>query len=221
MTPMLLKIPQTSMWDKENAHAATGYFAWDQYLDFLRTRGVKHTVAVVTRVKFDPNVAYPKLLFTAARFLTAEELAEVRPLIDSEPVTKLLSGKINDGPQAPEAKVKAPALDEDDDGFAAAAEVIAEVAAKPAAVTKPAAAAKPAATAAAKAPIAEDDDDDGFGAAEPAPAATATAPVKAATTKAKAAAKAVPENVAPAVATATGADAQSALADLAAAWDDD
>lgn len=112
MEPLLLKVPQTSMWDKNNAEAeAKGYFAWDQYADFLRQRGVKHTAAVVTRIRFDPNVAYPKLLFTAARWLDDAETAQVVPLVTSEAVTRLLSGKITEHAAAEEdiATLAAPA----------------------------------------------------------------------------------------------------------------
>ncbi|MFM7007907.1 MAG: hypothetical protein ACKO0Z_01005, partial [Betaproteobacteria bacterium] len=60
---MLLKIAQTSIWDKDNGeNEAQGWYAWDQYCDMLRARGAKHTAAVETKVKFDLRVAYPKLL---------------------------------------------------------------------------------------------------------------------------------------------------------------
>lgn len=56
---MLLRLAQTSVWDKDNAsNEAQGWYAWDQYLDMLRARGAKHTAAVETRVKFDMHMTY-------------------------------------------------------------------------------------------------------------------------------------------------------------------
>lgn len=70
---MLLKLAQTSIWDKDNPEEAKGWYAWDNYLDMLRARGAKHTAMVETRVKFDLRVAYPKLLFSASRWLDPQE----------------------------------------------------------------------------------------------------------------------------------------------------
>jgi hypothetical protein len=104
MEPLLLKVPQTSIWDKNNPEAeARGCYAWDQYADYLRQRGVKHTAAILTRIRFDPNVAYPKLLFSAVRWLDAEETAMVVPLVNTEAVQKLLAGKISEGGEVAEA----------------------------------------------------------------------------------------------------------------------
>lgn len=208
MEPLLLKIPQTSIWDKNNAeNEAKGYFAWDQYVDFLRSRGLKHTAGVVTKIKFDVNVAYPKLLFTADRWLTEEELAVVAPLIESEAVKKLLVGKIVDDAQTAVAdKPKAAEPDDDDDGFASAAPAPAPIATAPAKAAPAKPKAKPVVP---TAPINDDDDNDGFAAAAPA----ATAPAKVAKPKA------VPENVAPAVPTTSAASPD--LNALAAAWDGD
>src|SRR5437868_9855076 len=52
---LLLRLAQTSVWDKNNAQEASGWYAWDQYVDMLRARGAKHTASVETRVKFDMN----------------------------------------------------------------------------------------------------------------------------------------------------------------------
>jgi hypothetical protein len=98
--PMLLRLAQTSMWDKNNdENEAKGYYAWDQYLDMLRTRGAVHTGVVATKVRFDSRVAYPKLLFAASRWLADEELELVKPLFKDERVAALL--------QAPETAVAA------------------------------------------------------------------------------------------------------------------
>jgi hypothetical protein len=97
-TPMLLRLAQTSMWDKNNEeNEAKGWYAWDQYLDMLRSRGATHTGIVATKIRFDSRVEYPKLLFAASRWLADEELDIVRPLCKSEDVKALL--------KAPESSV--------------------------------------------------------------------------------------------------------------------
>src|SRR5690606_17214456 len=73
--PLRLKIAVTSDWDKEVVEH--GWFAFRQYTDFLKSRGISHTGIVVTKVKFDPNTAFPKLLFSLDRLLSAEEVAQV------------------------------------------------------------------------------------------------------------------------------------------------
>jgi hypothetical protein len=206
MEPLLLKIPQTSMWDKNNPEAeAQGYFAWDQYVDFLRQRGVKHTAAVVTKIKFDSATAYPKLLFTAERWLEAADVAKVLPMIDSDAVKKLLSGAIHEGTEA-EPVTEAPA----------AAPAPAASKAAPAPVLAPATppiTAKPAV-------VPADDSEDAFsnvGAPQAATAApTKPAPKAAAAPKAPVAPAPAPK---PPVAPPTAAS-NPELAALAAAWDD-
>lgn len=93
--PMLLRLAQTSVWDKENsANEAQGWYAWDQFLDMLRARGALHTAAVETKVKFDLRVAYPKLLFQASRWLNVEEAEAAKQQMknDAEDIGKILNG---------------------------------------------------------------------------------------------------------------------------------
>ena len=91
---LLARIPQTSMWDKNNQeNEAKGWYAWDQYLDFLKSRGVTHLAQVVTKIKFDARMEYPKLLFSADRWLTQEELAVVQARWKSDEVGDLLYGR--------------------------------------------------------------------------------------------------------------------------------
>lgn len=126
-----LTLPMTSIWDKENKkNDAEMWFAWDNYVDDLRARGVKHTGEVVTRIKFD-NSDYPKLLFKAVRWLDDAdhakfgELTKVRAVMNTDDVKKLLHGKLVDedvavGHTAPVAALPAPVkavVNEDDDGF--------------------------------------------------------------------------------------------------------
>jgi hypothetical protein len=61
-------------------------------MDYLKSRGVQHSAAVVTKMKFDANAAYPKIFFAAERWLEPQELAIVAPLTKSDDVQKLLAG---------------------------------------------------------------------------------------------------------------------------------
>lgn len=92
---MLLRLAQTSVWDKDNGeNEAKGWYAWDQYLDMLRARGAKHTAVVETRVKFDSRMAYPKLLFSASRWMNPDEASQIKQLLaDKEKdIADILSG---------------------------------------------------------------------------------------------------------------------------------
>lgn len=86
--PLRLKIAVTSDYDKEIVEH--GWFAFRQYTDFLKSRGITHTGLVVTKVKFDNNVAYPKLLFAIDRVLTQEEIAQVKLAANSPKVGEIL-----------------------------------------------------------------------------------------------------------------------------------
>ena len=89
--PLRLKIAVTSDYDKEIVEH--GWFAFRQYVDFLKSRGVTHTALVVTKIKFDPNTAYPKLLFALDRVLTQEEVALVKQALANPKVEELLAEK--------------------------------------------------------------------------------------------------------------------------------
>jgi hypothetical protein len=90
--PLLLKIPQTSIWDKDNAeNEKTGFYAFDQYLDFLRKRGVNHTGAVMTKIKFDPRPSYPKLLFGADNWTPTDWHPKIKALIDDPRLDTLIN----------------------------------------------------------------------------------------------------------------------------------
>lgn len=95
-TPLRLKIAVTSDFDKQSPNAAAntqqGWFAFRQYMDYLKSVGVSHTAEVVTKMKFDSGATYPKILFAAERWLTPEELAIVTPLSKQEDVQSLLGG---------------------------------------------------------------------------------------------------------------------------------
>jgi hypothetical protein len=89
--PLRLKIAVTSDYDKEIVEH--GWFAFRQYLDFLKSRGIAHTGLVVTKAKFDPNAAYPKLLFSIDRPLSPEEVVQVLQAAKNPKVAELLAEK--------------------------------------------------------------------------------------------------------------------------------
>ena len=90
--PLLLKIPQTSMYDKDNkVNEARGCYAFDQYMEMLKTRGVNNTAAVITKFSFDSRTSYPKLLFQAVEWLPEAKGAAVREqLANKEKIESML-----------------------------------------------------------------------------------------------------------------------------------
>lgn len=92
---MLLRLAQTSVWDKDNKeNEAKGWYAWDQFLDMMRAKGVKHTASVECRVKFDTRAEYPKLLFNAGRWLNPDEASAAMTKIktDADVIKKIITG---------------------------------------------------------------------------------------------------------------------------------
>ncbi len=89
--PLRLKIAVTSDYDKDIVEH--GWYAFRQYTDWLKSRGVSHTGLVVTKIKFDPNTAYPKLLFALDRLLTPEEIMTIKTTLENPKVKELLAEK--------------------------------------------------------------------------------------------------------------------------------
>lgn len=89
--PLRLKIAVTSDYDKEIVEH--GWFAFRQYADWLKSRGVNHTGLVITKMKMDPNAPHPKILFALDRVLTLEELTVVKQTINGPKVPELLAEK--------------------------------------------------------------------------------------------------------------------------------
>ncbi len=91
--PLRLKIAVTSDWDGQSPkEEAEGWFSWQKYVDWLNARGCANTALVVTKMKFDPEAAFPKVFFSAERPLQPEELTTIGPLTKSHGVLKLLNG---------------------------------------------------------------------------------------------------------------------------------
>lgn len=104
---LLLRLPQTSIWDKNTEQEE--WKTWTQYMDMLRASGVTNTVQVVTKVKFDHRVEYPKLLFKADRWTTPEELQTLAQRWKSDEVKNLLLGTQSDSTETDDYEDQAPA----------------------------------------------------------------------------------------------------------------
>jgi hypothetical protein len=117
-TPLRLKIAITSDYDKLSPdQAAQGWHAFQAYTEMLTNNGVKHTAALVTKMKFDSKTAYPKIFFAADRWLDEAEVEQVIPLTKNPDVQKLLGGSWTpagvDG--VPVAAAPAPAVVEEEE----------------------------------------------------------------------------------------------------------
>lgn len=90
-TPLRMKLAITSDYDKQSPDLeAQGWQAFSNYTASLRGKGVQHTAALVTKMRFDPGAAYPKVLFSPDRWLTEPELAQVASLVRSDSVKALV-----------------------------------------------------------------------------------------------------------------------------------
>lgn len=189
---LLLRLPQTSMWDKNNKeNEAKGWYAWDQYMDFLKSRGVTHTATVVTKIKFDHRMEYPKLLFSATHWVDGTALADLKARAYSDEVKDLLLGKNANSVDSDDYEDDAPAAAPAAPAAAAPAPQPEAAAPAPARTRKPRteSAAPAPAPAPAQAPAAvggvaslmdDEDDDTPAPAAQPAPAPQQPAPAPAA-----------------------------------------
>jgi hypothetical protein len=89
---MRMKLAVTSDWDaKDDEAVANGWYAWKNYVEFLRANGLDHSGAVVTQMRF-ANTNWPKVQFKLAKFLEEEEFDKVLARSKSEEVQKLLAG---------------------------------------------------------------------------------------------------------------------------------
>ena len=92
--PLRLKIAITSDFDKQSPELEQqGWRAFSNYTDFLKSMGVPHTAAVETRIKFDPGANYPKLIFSPVGLLSEAQIAQILPVVKSQKVQDLLSGR--------------------------------------------------------------------------------------------------------------------------------
>lgn len=92
-TALRFKIAITSDYDDKSPElAAQNWYAFKQLLDLMQSKGVQHTAALVVKMKFDSNAAYPKVLFSPDRWLNADEIATIRDRIKSDEVQNLIAG---------------------------------------------------------------------------------------------------------------------------------
>lgn len=119
--PLRLKIAVTSDFDKNSPELeAKNFFAFKQYRAFLRNHGVTNTAQVITKMKFDPTVAYPKIVFGPDRLISEEELETLEDAHDEDLIKLLLTGFTAEGRDgAPtdgdSARKALPKADDDDD----------------------------------------------------------------------------------------------------------
>ena len=91
IAPLRLRIAQTSNYDGRSPDLkAKGLFAFQNYLDYIRARGIPHTQSIVTQLSFDPNVAFPKLLFKAVKYVTEEQVAKIDEIVEGGKVGDIL-----------------------------------------------------------------------------------------------------------------------------------
>jgi hypothetical protein len=129
--PLRLKLAPTSDYDARSPElAAQNWFAFRQYKEWLRQRGVTHTGRIVTKMKFDPSAAYPKILFSGDRWLSDDEKIISAKLARSPEAEAIVSGAWSpagvDGKPvtpinqlapkpAPKQIAKAPVIEDDED----------------------------------------------------------------------------------------------------------
>jgi len=89
-----LQLAVTSDWDKQSPDLeAQGWRAFKNYFEYLASKDVVETSMLVTKIRFDPNVNFPKLIFSEDRWLTEEEyLNVIQPRLGSDEVKSILKG---------------------------------------------------------------------------------------------------------------------------------
>lgn len=92
MPPLRMKLAITSDYDPSGAEESQNWYAFNQYQKWMKSKTISHSAAIVTKMKFDPNVAYPKVLFSGDRWLSDAEMDTVDPLVTGDEVKGLLGG---------------------------------------------------------------------------------------------------------------------------------
>jgi len=141
--PLRLKLRTTSNFDGRNKEAqAKGWFGFKNYEDILRSKGVRDTRALSTKLRFDSSAEYPKLQFSAGKWLTPEALDKAMALSKLPLVTDLITAKYtarsDDAADKPGANPLPTDSDDEDGGEVVLSKPKAEQTApsKPAAVTE-------------------------------------------------------------------------------------
>lgn len=72
-----LKLAITSIYDGQSPDLEKeGWFAWDNLVRFLRENKINSTAQVVVKMKMDPNVDYPKIIFAPVTQITDPDFAK-------------------------------------------------------------------------------------------------------------------------------------------------
>lgn len=95
-TALLINMPSTSAYDKNEAAEAKGWFSWTGYTKMLNARGVPHTAAVKTSIRFEPSDAYPRLQFKYSGAIDSEVAPVILSRIDTDEVKVLLDKEFAD-----------------------------------------------------------------------------------------------------------------------------
>jgi len=89
-TALLVKLPVTSLWESSPSEEAQGWYSYDNYLKYLKANGVAHTAMVVTTMKFDANVSYPKVMFKYNGYVDGGMATQIAGRVNSDEVTEVL-----------------------------------------------------------------------------------------------------------------------------------
>ena len=93
-TALRMRLAITSLYDKDNPEEKNGWYAFDNFIGYLRKAMPNgHTAQMVTKMKFDPAVNYPKVLFAQDRWVSKEEKEALIPIVNSDEVKDLISAK--------------------------------------------------------------------------------------------------------------------------------
>ena len=126
-----LKLAITSIYDGQSPDLEKeNWYAWDNLTRFLRENKVQNTAQVIIKMRMDPNVDYPKIIFSPVTQITDPVLARevldyekenadaIKALVSREFTPNDADGKVTDPDHPPKLqapkKAKAP-VDEDED----------------------------------------------------------------------------------------------------------
>ena len=147
MPPLRMKIAQTSDYDGQSKEAGErGFFAFSNYLGFLKQRNINFTNSIVTKMSFDPDAEYPKIFFKADKWLDEAQADAIDKIMEAGTVEALLNAGMGSPQETPQKALPGSA----DGNAAAKAMEVGEVQAKEKARLEAAAAAEAAAQAETK-----------------------------------------------------------------------
>lgn len=91
--PLRMQLAVTSDWDTQSPDLVDqGWRAFKNYVTYLKQQDTPSTTMLVTKMRFDPNVAYPKVLFSYDRWLDEAEWRKAEAVAQSDAVKSLLKG---------------------------------------------------------------------------------------------------------------------------------